>query len=98
MLAGCGIKYERNMTEAAQLTADKVCGIYQAVEATWDGEPLDVNNDGVAKESFLEELLDGPYLGIQYALRRWRFLFSWDTIPTPIFGFPFLYIPVTTSA
>ena len=66
MLAGCGIKYERNMTEAAQLTADKVCGIYQAVEATWDGEPLDVNNDGVAKESFLEELLDGPYLGIQY--------------------------------
>ncbi len=27
MLAGCEIKYERNMTEAGQLTADKVCGI-----------------------------------------------------------------------
>ena len=66
VLSGCAIKYERAMTEAAQLTADKVCGVYKAVEATWDGEPLDVNNDGIARESFMEELLKGEYLGLQY--------------------------------
>lgn len=66
LLAGCKIKYERPMTEAAQLTADRICGVYRLVDATWDGEPLDLDGDGEAQTPFLRELLEGEYLGFQY--------------------------------
>lgn len=62
-VAGCGVKYEKLMTDEALATADRVCGVYRLVDITWDGERMDLNNDGVASESFLEECLSGDYLG-----------------------------------
>lgn len=62
-VAGCGVKYEKLMTDEALATADRVCGVYHLVDITWDGERVDLDNDGVASESFLEECLSGDYLG-----------------------------------
>ena len=63
-LAGCGEKYEKLMTDAAIATADRVCGVYRLVDAVWDGAPLDLDEDGIASESFLEECLAGNHLGL----------------------------------
>lgn len=49
----------------AQNAVDKFCGVYALESAEWDGAPLDLDGDGIANPSFLEELLSGTPLGFQ---------------------------------
>ena len=62
-LAGCEVKYEKLMSDAAVATADRVCGVYRLTDASWDGAPLDLDCDGVASGSFMDECLKGDFLG-----------------------------------
>ena len=49
----------------AQNAVDKFCGVYALESAEWDGAPLDLDGDGIANPSFLEELLSGTPMGFQ---------------------------------
>lgn len=41
-------------------TADKIEGIYNLEAIAWEGEPVDINNDGIASKDLLQELLSLP--------------------------------------
>lgn len=63
-IPGCGEKYEILMTDAAVATADRICGVYRLVDMQWTGGPMDLNGDGIALPSMLDECLSGEFMGI----------------------------------
>ena len=56
-------KYEKPMSDAAYEMIDRMCGMYRLISIDWTGEPVDLDGDGVAQESLLEECLSGVYDG-----------------------------------
>ena len=56
-------KYVKPMSEAAYATVDRACGVYRLMSMDWTGDPVDLDGDGVAQESLLEECLAGNYGG-----------------------------------
>ena len=64
LAVSCRQDYPYLRTPEAVATMDRVCGVYQLVSLDWDGGPVDLNGDGIAGESLLEEALSGPFLGL----------------------------------
>lgn len=56
-------KYVKPMSDAAYETVDRICGDYRLMYIDWTGEPVDLDGDGVAQESLLEECFAGKHLG-----------------------------------
>ena len=69
ILATASCTKDRNpqppMGWTAQNVVDRICGVYTLESAQWDGAPLDLDGDGIASPSFMEELLSGEWLGYQ---------------------------------
>ena len=51
-----------DMTDAARAAMDRLVGEYELVGAEWDGAPVDLNGDGVASASIVDELKEVPDL------------------------------------
>ena len=50
----------KEVVSSVEETADKVEGVYDLIRATWQGNPIDVNNDGIAGTELLPELMSLP--------------------------------------
>ena len=93
--AGCEKeKYEKPMSDAAYATADRVCGVYRLVAMDWSGEPVDLDGDGIAKESLWEECLAGEHLGLivpDNQVIEWTIPPIYSYSNSQILGFPFFH-------
>ena len=64
-LCACSERPGPSMGWTAQNAVDKLCGRYEVESLTWDGPEADINGDGIIAPTHLEELLQGPWDGIQ---------------------------------
>lgn len=55
----CSCRKESNSNSVKE-TANMICGTYNLKMIKWEGEPVDVNNDGVASNNLYQELMDLP--------------------------------------
>ena len=92
---GCGKeKYVKPMSDAAYETVDRICGDYRLMYIDWTGEPVDLDGDGVAQESLLEECLAGKHSGMSAYDRvvEWTVQPLYSYSETPILElFPFFH-------
>ena len=82
------------MSDAAYATADRACGVFRLVSIGWTGEPVDLDGDGVAQESLLEECLAGKHSGMSAYDRvvEWTVQPLYSYSETPILElFPFFH-------
>jgi len=62
-LCACEKEFSFAMSQEAMDAVDGLCGEYMITSLEWDGGPVDLDGDGIASESFLEECLGGgPYV------------------------------------
>ena len=55
----CSCRKDSNSNSVIEI-ANKICGTYNLKMIKWEGEPVDVNNDGVARNDLYQELMDLP--------------------------------------
>ena len=92
---GCGKeKYVKPMSDAAYATADRACGVFRLVSIDWTGAPVDLDGDGVAQESLLEECLAGKHTGMSAydGVVEWTVQPLYSYSETPVLElFPFFH-------